>query len=142
MRRGYTLVELAIVLAVAGLVMTITLPRMGGLLDAIAVERAAAEVTNALAVARNAAVMRGRRVRLTVAADSLRLDQWMAGGWGVLKHSPGPGQLGVAATVSNPLVAFSPLGVGWGTANTRIVLERGAERAAITISRAGRIKRW
>ena len=142
MRRGYSFIELAVALSVVGLVTTITLPRLAGLLDALAVERAAAEVTTALAVARNAAVMGARRARLSVMSDSLRLDQWDGDVWEPLKRWPGPARLGVTATVSNPMVAFSPLGVGWGASNTRIVLERGLRHATITASRAGRIKRW
>ena len=142
MQRGFTLIEFAIALAVAGLVMIITLPRLGGLLDGIAVERAAAQLTNGLAVARNAAVMRARRVKLSIAADSLRLDQWARDGWESFRRWPGPEQLGVSVAVSNPDIVFGPLGMGWGAANTRIVLERGAGRAIITTSRVGRVKRW
>lgn len=142
MVRGYTLLELTIVLAVAALVMIITLPRMARLLDVIAVERAATQVTNGLAVARNAAVMRARRVRFSVAGDSMRLDEWAVNGWQTIRGWPGPDQLGVSVTASSPIVTFGPLGVGWGAANTRIVLERGAERATITTSRVGRVKRW
>ena len=142
MRRGYSFVELAVALAVVGLVTTITLPSLGRLLDGIAVERAAAELTTALAITRNTAVMGARRARLSVAPDSLRLDVWNGDAWEALKRWAGPVQLGVTATVSNPAIAFSPLGVGWGASNTRIVLERGMAGATITASRAGRIKRW
>ena len=142
MQRGFTLIELAIVLAVAGLVMIITLPQLGRLLDGIALERAAAEMTSGLAVARNAAVMRARRVRFSIAGDSLRLDQWTTEGWEAFRRWPGPDQVGVSVAVSNPEVVFGPLGIGWGAANTRIVLERGIGRAVITTSRIGRIKRW
>jgi prepilin-type N-terminal cleavage/methylation domain-containing protein len=141
-RRGFSLTELAIAVAVVGLVITITLPRLARLLDGVAVERAAAELTTALAITRNTAVIQARRARLSIAADSLRLDRWDGELWAPVRRWSGPAQLGVTATVSNPVVAFSPLGVGWGAANTRIVLERGLGRATITASRAGRIKRW
>src|SRR6266566_34019 len=81
MSRGYSLVELAVVLAIVGLVMGITLPRFGDLLDGIAVERAASELTTALAAARNGAVVRATRARLSIATDSLRIDEWGDHGW-------------------------------------------------------------
>ena len=64
MQRGYSLAELAVALSVVGLVTAVTLPRWGSLLDRIAVEQAASELTTALAVARNAAVLRATRARL------------------------------------------------------------------------------
>ena len=58
MPRGFTLTELAVALTVAALLFAIGLPGLHGVLDWIAVDRAAREVTTALAVARAAAVMR------------------------------------------------------------------------------------
>src|SRR5262245_23385159 len=124
--------------------MAITLPPLGRLLDSVAVERAAAELTTALAVTRNAAVVGGRRARLTITADSLRVDRWSWGtdAWEALRRWPGPDHLGVSAAVSNPVVIFGPLGMEWGAAQTRAVLDRGVERATIAASQVGRVKRW
>src|SRR2546425_8817177 len=58
MRRGLTLAELVVVLAILAIVTAITLPRLAGVRDWIAVDTAAQEVIGAIAVARSAAVMR------------------------------------------------------------------------------------
>jgi prepilin-type N-terminal cleavage/methylation domain-containing protein len=142
MRRGFSLTELAVALAIVGIVTAITLPRVSSLLDRLAVERAATQVTTALAVARNAAVMTATHARLLIAADSLRIDRWDGGEWAALKRWAGPEEGGVAAVISNPVVEFGPLGVGWSAANTRVVLTRGLQSATITTSRLGRVKRW
>ncbi|HMC18632.1 MAG TPA: prepilin-type N-terminal cleavage/methylation domain-containing protein, partial [Gemmatimonadales bacterium] len=71
MRRGFTLAELAVVLAILAIVTAITLPRLQGLRDWIAVNSAAQDVTTAVAVTRNAAIMQGSRRRLVIARDSL-----------------------------------------------------------------------
>src|SRR6059058_3286980 len=63
MRRGLTLVELVVVLAILAIVTAITLPRLAGVRDWIAVDTAAQEVISAIAVARSAAVMQGTRSR-------------------------------------------------------------------------------
>ena|SRR5712691_7301539 len=142
MRRGFSLAELAVVLAVAGVVTTVTLPHLWDWLDWAVVDRAAREVSMGLAVARHAAVLDDSRSRLLIAADSLRIDRWGAVGWQPYARSAGPAQHGVALEVSNPEVVFTPTGLAWGVSNTRLVLRRGAHIATITISRVGRVKRW
>jgi hypothetical protein len=47
----------------------------------------------------------------------------------------------VSLQVSNPVVAFSPIGVGWGASNTTITLRRGSQVETITTSRVGRVRR-
>src|SRR5437773_11774612 len=75
MRRGFSLAELAVVLAILGVVTAVTLPRLWGWLDWVAVDRAAVEFSTALAVARSAAVFDGSPSRLLIAAESLRIDR-------------------------------------------------------------------
>jgi type IV fimbrial biogenesis protein FimT len=142
MRRGITLCELMVVLAVLAVVMAITLPRLGGLLDWIAVDTAARTITASIAVARNAAVKRGTRGRAVIASDSLRIDRWLGDSWGPLLRWPGPAEHGVSLDVSNPAVVFDAIGLGWGVSNTKIQLRRGGRVATITVSRLGRVKRW
>jgi prepilin-type N-terminal cleavage/methylation domain-containing protein len=142
MRRGVSLPELVVVLAVLAVVTAITLPRLVGLLDWIAVDAAARDVTASIAIARNAAVMKGVRSRAVIATDSLRLDRWLGDTWGPLLRWPGPSDHGVSLDVSNPAVVFDPMGLGWGVSNTSVVLRRGDRVATITVSRVGRVKRW
>ena len=68
MRRGITLAELMVMVAIVAIVMAVTIPRMAALRDWIAVNTAAQDVTTALAVAQNAAVMEGTRARAVIAA--------------------------------------------------------------------------
>ncbi len=142
MRRGFTLIELVVVLIVIGVACTFALPRLRDTLDRIAVERSAADVSLALGVARNAAVMWATRARLLIAADSLRIDRWWDTAWARHKTWPGPANHGVALEVSNDQVVFGPTGMGWGVSNTKIVLRRGSHSATFTTSRLGRVKRW
>jgi prepilin-type N-terminal cleavage/methylation domain-containing protein len=142
MQRGYSLVELAIVLTVMGLMTALALPGWTTLLDRIAVERAATEVTTALAVARNIAVLRATRTRLTVVADSLRIDEWGDRTWQPTWRWPGPADNAVSLEVSNGTIIFGAIGIGAGFSNTTVVLRRGTQAAKITMSRVGRVKRW
>ncbi|HKE91186.1 MAG TPA: GspH/FimT family pseudopilin [Gemmatimonadales bacterium] len=142
MRRGFTLLEMVVVLAVVALLTTIVVTRLVPLLDWIAADGAARDMTTALAVTRTAAVLRGARARLRIAADSLRIDREGAAGWEPYARWPGPASTGVSLTVSNPEVVFSPLGIAWGLGNTRIVLRRGSQVETITTSRLGRVRRF
>jgi prepilin-type N-terminal cleavage/methylation domain-containing protein len=78
MRRGFSLAELAVMLAILGVITALVLPRWKDLLDWVAVDRSAVEVSTALAVTRNAAVLGNTRARLLIADDSLRIDRWEA----------------------------------------------------------------
>src|SRR5437879_12365163 len=124
MRRGLTLAELMVVLAILAIVTAITLPRLAGVRDWIAVDTAAQEVIGAIAVARSAAVMQGTRSRAVIAADSLRIDRWWESAWEDLHRWPGPERPGGALAVSNPVVVFAPLRLARGCAATTVVFGR------------------
>jgi prepilin-type N-terminal cleavage/methylation domain-containing protein len=142
MGRGFSLAELMLTLVVVGAVTTVALPHLAGVLDWLAVDAEATKVTTALAVTRNAAIMRGVRARLVVAADSLRIDGSDGRTWTPLARWSGPREAGVLLEASNPEVVFGPTGIGWGASNTTIVLRRGSRFKMITTSRLGRVKRW
>ena len=139
--RGFTLVELLVVLLILAVAASLSVPRLGSALDRIATDAAARDVTTALATARAAAVLQGTRARLRIAADSLRVDREGAQGWEPYARWPGPAASGVALQVSNPEIVFGPLGLGWGLANTRVELRRGSQIETITTSRLGRVRR-
>lgn len=142
MRRGFSLTELVVTLAIMAVLAAVALPRFAGILDWLAVDRAARDVTSALAVARHAAVWQARRTRVLIGPDSLRVDTLGPTGWGALERWPGPRWDGIALEVSNPQVVFGPHGMGWGASNTKVVLRRGSHSETITTSRLGRVKRW
>ncbi|MGH7613663.1 MAG: pilus assembly FimT family protein [Gemmatimonadales bacterium] len=132
---------MAAVIAIVGLLVTLVIPRLGPAFDWIATDAAARDVTTAISVARAAAVMQGTRARLHLASDSLRVDREGPAGWEPYARWPGPAHAGVAMSVSNADLVFGPIGIGWGPANTTVVLGRGSHFATITTSRLGRVKR-
>ena len=142
MSKGFTTLELIVVAAIAGTLMALWIPRAAGLMDWLATQRAVRDVTTALALGRNGAVMQSTRARIEIASDTLRIDRLGAHGWEPWWRLAGPASHGVALEVSNPVVTFGPTGMGWGVANTKVVLRRGSQAETITISRVGRVKLW
>ena len=136
------MIETTVVLVVIGVTLTLALPRLGDTLDRVAVEGSAADLSVALAAARNAAVMWATRARLRIGPDSLCIDRWADTGWARQRSWPGPGARGVSLEVSNADVVFGPTGMGWGVSNTKVVLRRGSHSATLTTSRLGRVKWW
>ena len=139
---GATLLELALAMAIAATLAAVALPRIGPALDRIAADEAAREITTALAVTRHVAIRQGRRARLVLASDSLRLDVWHGAAWMPVTRWTGPDGRGVTMQVSNSVVTYAPTGIGWGAANTTVTLRRGSQIETITTSRVGRVKRW
>ena len=142
MSKGFTLLELIVVVAIAALLLAFWVPRAARLMDWLATERAVRDVTTALAVGRNGAVMQSTRARIVIDTDTLRIDRWGVQGWEPWWRTPGPASYGVGLEVSNPVVTFGPAGMGWGVSNTTIVLRRGSQAETITLSRVGRVKHW
>ncbi|PYO88598.1 MAG: hypothetical protein DMD58_11985 [Gemmatimonadetes bacterium] len=142
MSKGFTLLELIIVATIAAVLLAFWVPRAARLMDWLETERAMRDVTTALAVGRNGAVLQSTRARVTLDADTLRIDRFVAQGWEPWWRTPGPSSHGVTLATSNPVVIFGPTGMGWGASNTTVVLRRGSQTETITMSRVGRVKRW
>jgi prepilin-type N-terminal cleavage/methylation domain-containing protein len=141
MVRGVTLLELAIVLAIAGFVLAGAMRPLGRALDHFAVDGAARDATTLLATARHTAVAQRRRARVRLEGDSLAIDTLGPSGWGRHHAWPGPATRGVGMRASNSEVTFSPTGVAWGVSNTTIVFTRGSHVETVIVSRLGRIRR-
>jgi hypothetical protein len=48
----------------------------------------------------------------------------------------------VGLDASRAVIRIDPTGLGYGAANSTIVLQRGAVAESLTTSRLGRLKRW
>jgi prepilin-type N-terminal cleavage/methylation domain-containing protein len=138
MRRGFTLLESALVLAVIGLTFGIALPRLNALRNSLAVSRAAEEIVAAHRRARVLAVLRSRPVVLSVSQDTLTIRP--AGAPADIWGGSGPAAAGVS--LSGPLrrITFSPVGLAMGLSNATFPLGRGSATRTVIVSRLGRIR--
>lgn len=138
MQRGATLVELALSLAIIGLLLGIALPQLRGLTDSIAVDRAAHEIVAAHRRARIVAVLRSQVVELTV--DSADLAIRPRGTTADLWRTPGPAAAGVVLAGPSRRITFSPVGLSMGLGNASFRLTRGAAVRTVVVSRLGRVR--
>jgi len=142
MTRGATLPELMTVTLIIGAMASIVTPPLRRTLDRIAVAGAAQRFASVHETARQTAIARATLVRYELARDSaaVALATRNAGGaWDTLRVWA----LGsVQVTASQRAVTFSPLGVGYGASNSRVVFARGVAVETLTVSRTGRLRRW
>ena len=140
MRRGLSLLELLVVLALAGILAGFALPAARRFGDAIAADHAAQAIVAAHRVARFTAIMRSRRTLLDVRADSLTVRAIQGADTVSLWVRPGPGAQRVALTGPSRPLAFAPTGLPMGVSNATFQLSRGEVVRRIVISRLGRIR--
>lgn len=137
-RAGYTVLELIIVMMIAGILMAIALPRARHSLDRISVHSAAGDVAATLSSARSLALAGHAAVAVDV--DSLA---------GVLRVRRGPEVLfsrsigrahGVRVERNRDSLTYDPRGLGRGAANLSIVIRRRAAVETVFVSRLGRVR--
>ena len=138
-RRGTTVIEIGVVLAMLGLVAGIAVPRFTAYRDWIATEAAATSALALLSTARHAAI---RRATVTaVHFDTALAVVTVFAGTDTLLRRPLGAVHGVRLRASRDSIAYAPNGMGFGAANTQIILSRGAAADTVTVSRLGRARR-
>ena len=138
MRQGFSLVELMLVVAVAGLLLGIALPRLSGAVDRIEVQSEANRLVAAHRRARIMAVTRSQVLVLTI--DSANLDIRPRGQASPLWSEDGPAAARVTLEGPARQFTFSPVGFTLGLSNATLRLSRGSARRTIVISRLGRVR--
>lgn len=137
-RHGTTLVELSLVLAVAGILTSVAVPSLHAAADRLAMRGAAQDVRLALALARDRAVRLGEYVSF-VADPATGRVRVVAAGEPLFERAIAT-RRGVVLTATRDSITYAPTGLGWGAANTTIVLRRGARVDSIVVSRLGRVR--
>ena len=124
-------------LALAGVVSGMAVPGIRAIVHRMNLKRATHDVVLGLWAARNAATMRGEYVGFVVDAARGRIR--VVCGADTLFYRDLAAQSGVTLNVTRDSITYAPGGVGYGAANTRIVVSRGGAADTITTSRLGRV---
>jgi prepilin-type N-terminal cleavage/methylation domain-containing protein len=137
MRTGYTLLEVALVLVIIGLLLGIAVPRFATFRDTLDVEQAAQTIASAHRRARITAILNSRLTVLSVGPDSLTIGPPdSAATWG----AAGPRASGIRLEGPMRQIVFSPVGVTMGVSNASFRLSRGVSSRSVIVSRLGRVR--
>lgn len=137
-RRGVTLAELVVVCTLTALVAGIAVPRTRELLDGLRLRQAAHEVAGALTLARAAAIRRASYSRVVV--DSPNATIRVESDGDILLRRPLGRLHRVALRASRDTITYAPTGLGYGVANSTIVVSIGQRAETVTVSRLGRMR--
>jgi Tfp pilus assembly protein FimT len=134
---GSTLVELVLTLALLCIVAALAVPSVLTIADRLSVRAAAHDVVLGLGAARAAAVRYGEVVQFV--ADARRGRVSVVAGADTLFARDLAARHRVRLAATRESVTYAPTGLGWGAANTTIIVSRGRRADTITTSRLGRV---
>lgn len=150
--RGFTLIELAVVLAVLAIVMRIAVPAMQGMMNSSQITTTTNNLVSALALARSEAVKRATRV--TVASADWTTGWQVFVDQGTVGSSAGDLELRVQQSAANApptvvpganfsnYISYLPSGISQGNggaSNGSIVVSKAGISRTICISTTGRV---
>lgn len=135
---GYTVIELLIVVMIAGIVMAIAIPRCRDMLDRVAVQSAAGDVSATLSLARSLALAGSAAVAVDVDSNSgvlhIRRNSET-----LLSRDIGHAH-GVRLARTRDSLTYDPRGLGRGAANLSIVIRLRSAAETVFVSRLGRVR--
>ena len=135
---GFTIIEIVIVITIAGLLSAITISRAGGFIDRIEVHGATMVAESMFSRARHIAIARGTQTVLDI--DPVRSTLSIRGSTEVLSSRDLRAAHGVDIDTNRTSITYSPIGVGYGAANFTMILSRGRAADTIYVSRLGRVR--
>lgn len=138
-RPGVTLAELLVVCTLVALTAGVAIPRTRSVLDGIRIRQAAHEVSGAVTLTRAAALRRGEQARLIF--DQPRATLRIESAGDTLLRRDLKRLHHVALRASRDTITYSPSGMGFGVANSTIIVSLGQRAETVTVSRLGRARR-
>jgi prepilin-type N-terminal cleavage/methylation domain-containing protein len=136
--KGFSLLELLIVMTVIGIVLAIAVPRARSGLDRAVVRSAAGDVRATLGLARTLALA-GHAV-IVVEVDSAHGMLRIRRGSEVLLRRGVKQAHAVELRTTRDSLIYDPYGMGLGASNLSVLVRRGVVVETVFVSRLGRIR--
>jgi prepilin-type N-terminal cleavage/methylation domain-containing protein len=138
-RSAFTLLELLVVVTLAGLLMGLALPRFAALRDAASVHAAMADLSSSFSMARQSAI--SQRVTVAVVLDTAAGSVELHIGGRTIARRPLRSAYGIVLRANRDSAVYDGRGLGYGVSNLSVVIRRGTMVDTLTMSRLGRL-RW
>ena len=136
---GFSLPEVAVVLAMMAVVLSIALHRFSALRDATSVRSATGDLGSAFSLARQVAVSNRRVVAIVL--DTGRGVVEVRSGGARIAHRDLGATYGIHLASNRDSAVFDARGLGYGLSNLSVAIRRGHFVDTLTMSRLGRT-RW
>jgi prepilin-type N-terminal cleavage/methylation domain-containing protein len=136
--QGYTIIELIVVLTIAGVVLAVALPRVQLTLDRLSVAAAASDVRMVIRDARSLALASRQPVAVDIVRGAGTLRVWRDSEAVMSRAVAALHQVDVSATRDS--LAYDARGLGFGAANLSIVIRRRSAVETVFVSRLGRVR--
>jgi prepilin-type N-terminal cleavage/methylation domain-containing protein len=137
-KRGFTIIEITVVLALVAILSTIVLPKAGGFIDSIKVRGAVTEIDALFSTARHVAIARAAQSTLEI--DPARGVILVRVGSDTLQTRELEESQGVALRSTRNSITYSPTGIGYGAGNLTLTVTRNRVADTIYVSRLGRVR--
>lgn len=140
-KRGFTLIEMLVVMALLGILAAVAFPRLARSTTTMGVRASKQRVASYLAVARSAAIQRGRVARFVRTGNTIKVMIDSANTQATFAKPIDLGaDLGVTVVPTRDTIAFDPRGLAFGFNGTeRIVVQKGSVRDSVCVIGKGRI---
>ena len=135
---GFTLLEATVVLAIAGILLALAVPRFRDIRDVSAVRGAMAELGGQFALARQSAV--ARRTAAAVVLDTASGTVEVRSGGVRLTRRRLKDIYGIVLASNRDSAVYDARGFGFGVTNLTLTVRRGRFVDTLTMSRLGRTK--
>jgi len=144
-RRGFTLIEVVIVLTIIGIMASVAIRAIGSSSVKGSVRSAMDALATMHAVAKQSAIQRGRQTKLVLSSTNMNvqiLARNTAGtGWDTVQTTEFDDRFNVSLRSTRDTLTFNPRGIGGELSATTVILYRSTFSDTLTISAAGRLVR-
>ena len=138
LRRGFTAIELTIVVALVAILSAIAMPGMTRLLDRIRVHAAVTQIESTFAAARHIAIARSSQASVYI--DTVARVISISVGDDTLRRAGIGNENGVELGTNRSSMSYAATGIGYGAANLSVVVRKSAAVDTIVVSRLGRVR--